>query len=944
MTIDVEFCFKLDPMLDDVRAGQEHFDLAFIPRDRHPTHFDVTVTNTSERALPFQVELSLPGFDPVETKWYRVEPHIISQRVGGQLINFRVAVLEVPRSTYGKLVTLLVKVISPELDQVIETQELRLKVFDYQDSDRINSRIHLKDFRKELTLIPDHDTNPDGELDLVVTNHSDRFTSFKLELLPFDTDLQSDTKWYTVEPQVSTKKPPGESTQFHLKIIKEPIPIYDSTLNLVLKVFSVEDENLFMEKPLKLTIKSPAKPIRLSLPTENLKVLPGNTIDIPVLIHSVSSRRNQVTLTLTTRSSTTALEDLPRSPSPALSDLLPQEHESPSTIPLNWFQQPQHSLVLSAGSSQQVIFQCCPPAEPRTIRKIYPFIIEARSSANPSVTRVEGKLEILPWGDVVMNCLHPQVAIPPREPDADAYIIEFLNQSNTPQTVCLQRSEHQTSDGIRLMATDALHQFQDGLSQPEMIQVTATTPQMGLEPAQVGQVILKPIANRPLLGWKRQRFLAFTPTLLPAEEFGTSEHSPDSSIELKPHQQILELIIHPLIPPLLQLGGALLFVLLLWLVWFLNPRSYHDGTINFVRLIGNGGTVVSGSSDQTIRRWQVNRSRWMPDVRRLKYEGVVTDRVGKAVRVMRQIPEHEQHIAVGLENGEIQLWDVSLGQRLRNLRLNGNDRVFDLDFTTDSRYLLSGHGSGIARLWDLDDPNDAAPMAQAYPKFAIFALAIQESAQPPQTNPSPLAVMAGQYNRLVLWDWQQRQLYEVAYTHPAAAQFDAVAGQYDYMTSIDISDDQKWLVTADNQGYILLWDLPQLRQCMLSTQLQPPPAVRTDGMGNAITSISCNDSVIAWWRAESHPQPIRSVALSQRGCHLASVGDDGRVLLWHLNSEAYANQQLGQPTTVAEFANTQLNSVDITATRDHVLIASDASRDRVWLLQRKRTNHHADCQ
>jgi len=932
-------------------SGEDRDPLVFTPDGRQSTHFNVTVTNTGDRVLPFQVELSLPEVDwTPHTKWYRVEPHIISQRVGGQITNFRVELLEMPLSLYGKLTMLLVKVTSPELNDLIYSEELKLKVGDRPDSNQVNGRIHLKPFRGELTFIPDHDTNPDSELDIVVTNDSDRFTSFKLELLPFDTDIQSDTKWYTVEPQVSTKKPPGESTNFHLKIIREPIPIYDSSLNLALKIFSIEDENLSIEKPLKLTIKSPAKPLKLSLPADSLKVLPGNTIDIPVLIYSLSSKRSQITLTLADQPLSSS-SDQWRSQSTLadLSDASTEENEPQFLVPLSWLQPiSQQTITLNAGSSQQVIFQCCPPAESKTLRKIYTFVIEARSNTSHYVARVEGKLEVLPWGYITMDCTNPQITIPSRNSDLDAYEIWFKNESNTDQIVCLQPLNHESCDRIKLAIAEAPHQplradCHDAIEVEVQDAETAENNRIILKPDLSEKVTLKPIVRRNLLGWKRRRFLVFTP-ILQSQNLDISNPLPDQLVDLKPDRQLLELVIYPLIPPLLQLGGAILLVLLLWLAWFLNPKSYHTGTVNSVRLIGNGGTVVSGSSDRTLRRWQVNRNPWMPDVRRLNYEGIVTDEVGRSVRVIRQIPEHDQQIAVGLENGEIQLWDVSLGEQLRRLTLQGNDRVFDLDFTRNSRYLLSGHGSGIARIWDLNSPDDTPPIAQAYPKFAISAVAIQEQPQETPANSSSLAVIAGQYNRLVLWDWQQRQLYQVAYP-PPAAEFTSVSGQHDYINSVNISDDQQWLVTADSQGYITLWDMQQLRQCVQSSQ-QPgsASAAATDGVGNAIASVTCDNSVLGWWREESNPQPIRSVALSQRGCHLASVGDDGRVLWWTLHSDAFSGQRLKKPTLVAQFSDTQLNSVDITATRDHVLIASDASQNRVWLFQRKRTNSYADCQ
>jgi len=244
------------------------------------------------------------------------------------------------------------------------------------------------------------------------------------------------------------------------------------------------------------------------------------------------------------------------------------------------------------------------------------------------------------------------------------------------------------------------------------------------------------------------------------------------------------------------------------------------------------------------------------------------------------------------------------------------------------------------RVWDLESDRPT-PVAQTYPKFAIAALAVQDD----QGQSSPLVAIAGQYNSLFLWDWQQRQLHQVGYPHQGESEFTPVVGQYDYINSIDISDDQQLLVTADNQGYITLWDMAQLRQCVQAGQGEPDQGsgIQTDGMGNAIAPVNCASSILDQWQDTRHPQPVRSVALSQTGCHLASVGDDGRVLLWHLGASG-PEKHLENPVQLAALRNTRLNSVDITATRDHLLIASDTDRNRIRLFRRKRMNQDADCQ
>jgi WD40 repeat protein len=75
----------------------------------------------------------------------------------------------------------------------------------------------------------------------------------------------------------------------------------------------------------------------------------------------------------------------------------------------------------------------------------------------------------------------------------------------------------------------------------------------------------------------------------------------------------------------------------------------------------NGNLVISGSSDQTLRQWQVNRTPWLPDVRRLKpLDGRENPahRFNQAIRVAELLPNNIRQVAVGLDNSNVELWDV----------------------------------------------------------------------------------------------------------------------------------------------------------------------------------------------------------------------------------------------------------------------------------------------
>jgi WD40 repeat protein len=366
------------------------------------------------------------------------------------------------------------------------------------------------------------------------------------------------------------------------------------------------------------------------------------------------------------------------------------------------------------------------------------------------------------------------------------------------------------------------------------------------------------------------------------------------------------------------------------MVWMLHSDGHHS-TVNFVRFSGDGTTVLSGSTDQTVRRWFVNRTIWQPDrllrgqwrAQRLKQPDNIAEQMGKPVRVIRHGRKNNL-VAVGLEDGTIQLWNTALTTPQQTL-YQGTDRVFDLVFTQDSRLLFSGHGSGMVRRWaigaqseapDSDRqirtligeqfPATATEPERIYLPFAVAALGLSE----PEDAP-PLLVVAGQFNRLVLWDWNANQLYAVPYRwqKPPDRFPLPIMGKEQTITSVATAGNL--LVTADNQGYITVWDMAN-RQCQLQNQAEA----------------HCELRMLAQWRDGHGGQPVRSVALTSDGRHLASTGDDGRVMLWSLQDGNRSPDQDG--VRLADYP-IRLNSVDITQKDDTLWITSDADGDRVMV-------------
>ncbi|WP_017302642.1 hypothetical protein [Nodosilinea nodulosa] len=124
----------------------------------------------------------------------------------------------------------------------------------------------------------------DPDLTVTVVNTTEHFVSFHLELEAEGQPPPSPATWYTVEPNVCTKKTPGDRTRFHVNLLKAPLPAYGTTLPLQIKIFSTELADLEAVETIYLKILRPTKDLRVFFSLQDLSVYPGSRLKIPVLV------------------------------------------------------------------------------------------------------------------------------------------------------------------------------------------------------------------------------------------------------------------------------------------------------------------------------------------------------------------------------------------------------------------------------------------------------------------------------------------------------------------------------------------------------------------------------------------------------------------------------------------------------------------------------------
>ena len=678
---------------------------------------------------------------------------------------------------------------------------------------------------------------------VVVINDSNQFASFQIELIAAGADIQEvGYEWYTISPDVSVKIPPGDLVEFVVSIIETPISGFTGIMNITVRAFSIElrEEN---REVLRINLQEGAgrSILKAEIPTQKLQALPLDDLEIPILISNPSQQNTNVTLTC-------------------------------RNLPDSWFLRGNmQQLAIKAGAQSRTSFICTLPFDQEAIAQSYPFTIDI-SHTNGLPSQLSSSLDVLPKGELAVLCASKLQTIPAKrswklwwkfwQSSPAIFNLTANNASNLPQKMNFDLENVNSSDYGDFS-------FEVSPNEVEVAPFSKTDLQLQID------------KSRPWLGKAKKLNLL------------VKANWQDTRVNTIDEVQAIEIVVKPVVPLwLLILILATIFFFMGFLSSFNpnNPFPPHQDAVTSVHYDGTGNQAISSSNDRTIRRWNV--AGFYQPFTGLDLGTLIEAK--KAIRTVRYRPVSNDLIAMGLENGEIQILEHQSESKkpIATFINQSDDRVFDLEYTLDARNLFSGHGSGTVLRWDLQNLFANPPTQASQVKkfdFAINAIALVGQ------DDSTLAI-AGRYNQLVLWNWVNNTVKLITYPN--------AGGQDNYIQSIAVPDRQRnLLATADTQGYMSVWDLSTCLQSDRPCQL------------------------IDIWKDAHNGKPVRSVAFSSQGCYLVSGGDDGQTKLWTLTSKGKRTDDMNGKTL--EKSSSAINAVDIQLTTKDILTISGTSGGRV---------------
>ncbi|BAZ83583.1 hypothetical protein PN497_03650 [Sphaerospermopsis kisseleviana CS-549] len=718
---------------------------------------------------------------------------------------------------------------------------------------------------QNLTFTPG--TTP-ASFTVTVNNDSTQFANFQIEITAAGEQRNSEYRWYKLEPEVAAAKPPGDSTDFQVFIFNTPIPGFVGTVNLTITIFSPQ---LGQQRRLTLRLKierdNQPNVLSLELPVREFPVYPRHSVDIPVRVRNLGQQMTNVILRFVGLDPTWLIGNVER------------------------------RFSLDPGGYRELTFQCQPPSVVQAPCRTYPFTIEATSN-NGYPASIAGNLQVLPVGFVDFSVINkhqtipsPAKWLPDWKSDTATFELIFKNASNLYQEI-----------NIHLQGRDQRKCTYNTIPETANLQLGETN-----------KVLLNVKTKRPWLGLAKTLLLEARSELFD-QRLGTTD----------PATQTLELQSLPIIPPWLQLMILGLIALLLALL--LKPEPVmHIRSVNSVAFSGNGFSVISGSDDCTLRFWNINRNNNSIEPGKFSYQEqpiacqkpqkpngllAITNDV---VYVSDFMPVDNDIVAVGLDNGMIELRNVSnQGKKREELQDQQDqkaigDRVFDLEFTKNSRYLFSSYGSGKIRLWSRTSANSEF---QKQPQIIDIQnqLTLPFEARTVTLSPDDQTlVIGGNFKRFLFGSFNPNQPdNQLQNLSMQKLEGRSSTGRTDYIWSVDFvpkpQGKEKILATADSAGYITIWDL---NQCQTVTNASPQ---------NPIIEVNCQP--LDNWQVSK--MPVRTLKFSEDGRLLVSGGDDGKVIVWYLTPAYQLDKTKAAKGQTIYQSSKRINSVDL---KDNMIVS-----------------------
>jgi WD40 repeat protein len=297
----------------------------------------------------------------------------------------------------------------------------------------------------------------------------------------------------------------------------------------------------------------------------------------------------------------------------------------------------------------------------------------------------------------------------------------------------------------------------------------------------------------------------------------------------------------------------------------------HSGPITCVAYSPNGEMILTGSLDQTFRIWESASSKLLQILDTHEYDESPTplNTYDYGITSASFSPD-EQHVLIGLDNGQVCLWGIESRNLL--LTLEGHiGGVWSTVFSPDGKWILTGSNDKTARLWQIENGKQIAIIEGHEAPVRSVAF-----------SPDGKWILTGSNDKTArLWETESKKLLKV------------FRGHTDMVTSVAFSPDGSTIATGSSDQTIRLWEIANGNLLMILRGHTGDVRSVTFSLNGKWILTGSNDKTARLWEAipkslqaslETHMDRIRNVAFSPDGTQVLTGSDDGTACLWDVAS------------------------------------------------------------
>jgi WD40 repeat protein len=302
--------------------------------------------------------------------------------------------------------------------------------------------------------------------------------------------------------------------------------------------------------------------------------------------------------------------------------------------------------------------------------------------------------------------------------------------------------------------------------------------------------------------------------------------------------------------------------------WFVRQLEGHEDSVNCVSVLENGRLVISGSSDGTVRIWELATGKCLHILK------IPPGRRGQGIFALCT-SEDGRWVLSGGRDTAIRLWNLSTGSCERIFEGHKN-QVFSLSISRDNRWMLSGGWDETLRLWDLGQGKCIETFKKDMSR--IYSVCFSDD--------SRWAICPGFGERVLIWDLADKKIIS------------SFKGHMGSVKSIAISHDGRYLLCGIDSGGIntknlYLWELAT-GECLWKLEGHPyyVPCVMISSDDQWF--ISAGDRTVRLWELatgrclrvfEGHRDSVYSADMTRDCRWLVSGSRDKTIRVWELDWE-----------------------------------------------------------